>query len=107
MSDRMVEHVRLFNEGVRTADWTAFVATFTPDAVMQFEGVPVGPYVGREEIGAAYASRPPDDTMTLRSVTAEDEREMAEFAWDAGGGGTLRIRWRGDEVAELTVVFAS
>jgi len=44
VADRVEEHFRLFNEAVRSQDWTAFLATFTPDAVMRFEGVPAGPY---------------------------------------------------------------
>ena len=46
MADRVEEHFRLFNQAVRSQDWTAFLATFTPDAVMRFEGVPAGPYAG-------------------------------------------------------------
>jgi hypothetical protein len=42
VTDRVEEHFRLFNEAVRIRDWTAFLATFTPDAVMSFEGVPPG-----------------------------------------------------------------
>jgi hypothetical protein len=30
----------LFNDAVRSHDWTAFLATFTPDARMRFDGVP-------------------------------------------------------------------
>ena len=44
VTDRVEEHVRLFNEAVRTRDWAAFLATFTPDAVMRCEGVPAGRY---------------------------------------------------------------
>ena len=35
---------------------------FAPDGVLRFEGVPVGPFVGRAAIAAAYDERPPDDT---------------------------------------------
>ena len=38
MADRAEEHFRLFNEAGRSQDWAAFLATFTPDAVMRFEG---------------------------------------------------------------------
>jgi len=41
VTDRIEEHFRLFNEAFRSHDYTAFVATFTPDAVMSFDGVPV------------------------------------------------------------------
>jgi hypothetical protein len=44
VADRVEEHFRLFNEAVRSRDWTAFLATFTPDAVMSFDGVPIGPF---------------------------------------------------------------
>ena len=60
-------HCSLFNESVRTGAWKPFVATFTDDARMAFTNVPVGPYVGRDAIAAAYAENPPDDTMTIES----------------------------------------
>jgi hypothetical protein len=53
VADRVEEHFRLFNAAVRSHDWTAFLATFTPDAVMRFDGIPVGPYVWREGAIAA------------------------------------------------------
>ena len=40
VTDRVEEHFRLFNEAVRSQDWAAFLATFTPDAVMRFERGP-------------------------------------------------------------------
>jgi steroid Delta-isomerase len=105
MTDRVEEHFRLFNEAIRSHDWTAFLATFTPDAVMRFDGVPVGPYTGKEEIARAYVERPPSDTMTCQSVTREGDHYAVRFAWDAGGGGTLHLTWRDEAVADLTVTF--
>jgi steroid delta-isomerase len=105
MTDRIEEHFRLFNEAVRSDDYTAFVATFTPDAVMSFEGVPVGPYTGREQIAHAYADQPPSDTMSCQSVTRDGDHDVVCFAWDAGGGGTMRVTWRDGEVAGLVVAF--
>ena len=105
MTDRVEEHFRLFNEAVRGRDWTAFVATFTPDAVMRFDGVPVGPYLGRDQIAQAYAERPPSDTMCCVSDTRDGDDDVIRFAWDAGGGGTMRLSWRDGAVADLTVTF--
>jgi steroid Delta-isomerase len=105
VGDRVEEHFRLFNEAVRSHDWTAFLATFTPDAVMRFDGVPVGPYVGLEQITRGYAERPPSDTMTSLSVVRDREVDVVRFGWDAGGGGTLRLCWREGAVAALTVAF--
>lgn len=61
---------------------------------MWFDGVPAGPYRGRDEIAAAYERRPPTDTMTIRSVRQEGDTDVVTFAWDAGGGGTMTVRWR-------------
>jgi steroid delta-isomerase len=105
MADRVEEHFRLFNEAVRSHDWAAFLATFTPDAMMTFDGVPVGPYVGRDQIARAYAERPPSDTMTCVSDARDGDHDVVRFAWDAGGGGTLRVFWRGAAVAGLTIAF--
>ena len=49
VTDRVEEHFRLFNEAVRTRNWAAFLATFTPDVVMRFEGVPAAPYEGLDQ----------------------------------------------------------
>jgi len=105
VADRVEEHFRLFNEAVRSQDWTAFLATFTPDAVMRFEGVPAGPYTGLDQIARAYAERPPSDTMSCMSDARDGDADVARFAWDAGGGGTLRLTWRDGGVAELNVTF--
>jgi hypothetical protein len=102
----VVEHVALFNTAVRSGDWSAFLATFAEDAVMRFVNVPVGPYIGRDAIAAAYAERPPDDTMTLGTVEERDSQTVrAAFAWDAGGTGTMTVHWRHSQVADLTIAF--
>jgi steroid Delta-isomerase len=105
VSDRVEQHIRLFNQGVRKAVWAPFLATFASDAVMTFDGVPAGPYVGLAEIARAYDSRPPSDTMTVVSVTRDRDDDVVRFAWDAGGGGTLRISWRDGAIAALAVTF--
>jgi steroid Delta-isomerase len=105
VTDRVAEHFRLFNEAVRGQDWTAFPATFAPDAVMRFEGVPAGPYAGLDQIARAYAERPPTDTMSRVSDARDGDHDVVRFAWDAGGGGTLRVSWRDGAAAQLTVTF--
>jgi steroid Delta-isomerase len=105
VTDRVEDHFRLFNDAVRSRDWTAFLATFSPDAVMRFNGVPAGPYLGSEQIAQAYAENPPSDIMTCLSVTRDGDDDIVRFAWDAGGGGTMHLSWRGGAVAGLTVTF--
>ena len=105
MSDRVSQHIRLFNAAVRDGNWTPFLATFAADAVMTFDAVPAGRYVGLAEIAEAYRSRPPSDTMTVLSAASDGPHDAVRFAWDAGGGGVLRISWDGEAVAALAVTF--
>ena len=107
VTDRIEEHFRLFNEAVRSRDWAAFLATFTPEAVMRFEGVPAGPYEGLDQIARAYAEQPPSDTMSCVSDARDGDRDVVRFAWDAGGGGTMQVTWSDGAVAGLTVTFGA
>jgi hypothetical protein len=99
-------HVELFNEAVRSGDFTEFVKGFAEDAVMRFDGVPVGPARGRAEVAEAYLNSPPTDTMALMGFEpVGDDAVRAQFEWDAGGSGQLFLRWVDGEVAELVIAF--
>jgi hypothetical protein len=100
------EHCERFNEAQRGGDWAPFVATFAEDARMAFTNVPVGPYEGRAAIGAAYAERPPDDTMSIVAVEPVSvDTARVRFRWDAGGLGTMLVRFRDGEVADMEITF--
>ena len=98
-------HVDRFNAAVTGGDWPAFAATFHPDAVMEFEGPPVGPFVGRDAIAAAYAANPPDDTMRIRRVDTRGDTELIAFRWSRGGTGTMEIDRVGGLITRLLVRF--
>ena len=98
-------HIDRFNASVTSGDWTDFVARFHPDAVMRFEGPPVGPFVGREAIVEGYATHPPDDTMRILSVRTDGSLGVVTFAWTRGGTGTIRIHRRDGLITELAVAF--
>jgi hypothetical protein len=100
------EHCALFNTSVGTGDWAPFVATFTPDAHMEFVNTPVGPFHGREAIAVAYAAQPPGDTMSIQSVqVVTEDTARVRFAWSRGGAGTMTVRWRDQHIAELAIEF--
>jgi steroid Delta-isomerase len=99
------EHVARFNAAVLSGDWPAFIATFHPDAVMDFIGPPAGPFHGRAAIADAYAANPPGDTMTIRGVTHDGPTEIVTFAWSRGGTGTMAIRRTDGLITSLIVTF--
>ena len=81
---------------------------FTRDAELHFEGVPAGPFVGKQEIADAYTANPPDDEIEIVS-SEEGEREIvARYAWRADEGrpaGRMIITPRGGEIVRLLVTF--
>ena len=110
MADRRMldEHVERFNAGVRNGDFTPMLERFTEDAELVFEGVPVGPFVGRESIAAAYRAQPPDDQVRVLDTREDGDEVVAGYAWlqkSAVRAGELRLTRRGDRIAKLVVTF--
>jgi steroid delta-isomerase len=106
----LADHVVRFNDGVRTGDWEPMLEHFADDALLSFEGVPVGPFEGREAIAAAYRDQPPDDEIeVLEAEERGDVLVVARYAWAAepeAAAGELRLRRDGDDrIAELMVTF--
>jgi len=104
----LAEHVRRFNEAVRSGDYEPMLAAFAPDAEMSFEGVPVGPFAGREAIADAYAARPPDDEVVLLGEPqVEGDVEEADYAWKSEGthAGRMILTSRDGQITRLVVTF--
>jgi steroid delta-isomerase len=108
-------HVRLLhdyvgdlNESVRSGDWSQLSSWFADDATLAFEGVPVGPFAGREAIAAAYREQPPDDqVLTFR---AEDSAGAvtALYGWlaaPAAVSGRMVLTAADDRIGKLVVTF--
>jgi steroid Delta-isomerase len=74
------EYVERFNIGVRTGDWSRMLDLVAPDAELEFVGIPVGPFAGREAIDEAYRTRPPDDELVLLERLGD---LAAAYAWAA------------------------
>ena len=103
------EHVRRFNEGVRSGDFGALVAGFTEDGELRFEGVAVGPFAGREAIAQAYRDQPPDDEIEVLEADERDGTVVARYAWKQDDGrqaGELYLTPRDGQVARLVVTFS-
>jgi cysteine desulfurase/selenocysteine lyase len=101
------EHVERFNNGARTGDFGPMVRYFSEDARLEFVGLPVGPFVGRDAIDAAYREQPPDDEIGVLSVEEPDDATVVgRYAWRRDGTtGTMRIAHRDGEITALTVSF--
>ena len=104
----LADHVRRFNDAVRSGDFTEMVDGFAPDAEMSFVGAPAGPFAGRDAIAAAYAAQPPDDEIRLLGEPRIDgETVQTDYAWAAEGtrAGRLILTERDGAIAGLVVTF--
>jgi steroid Delta-isomerase len=102
------DHVIRFNEGVRSGDWEPMLERFADEAELAFEGVPVGPFHGREAIAAAYDAQPPDDQLVTLRVTDDRDGVTALYAWrrePATVAGRMVLTPRHGAVARLLVTF--
>jgi steroid Delta-isomerase len=102
------DHVRRFNDGVRTGDFRAMADGFAEDAEMEFEGVPVGPFIGRDAIAAAYRDQPPDDEVEILDTTEQDGVVVAAYAWLRDHGkraGEMRLTRQDGRIKKLVVTF--
>src|ERR1700758_887588 len=93
--------VAAFNEGVQTGDWSSLLALFAEDAVLEFEGIAVGPFRGRDEISEAYRTMPPDDEIVLLAGGPA-------YAWSKEperAAGELHLEERDGLIARLLVVY--
>jgi hypothetical protein len=106
----LAAHVEAFNEGVRAGDFRTMVEGFSQDAEMSFQGVPVGPFIGRQAIAAAYGDRPPDDELrVLDARELDDGVIVARYAWartpTAQAGEMFITPDEDDQIARLVVTF--
>jgi steroid Delta-isomerase len=101
------DHIREFNAAVLSHDWSAFVDRFADDAVVEFVGVPAGPYVGRDAIAAAYQQNPPDDTIERAGAPRVQAEELVvPYRWvTSGATGTMRFSERGQKIGRLVITF--
>jgi hypothetical protein len=104
----LAAHVRRFNDAVRSGDYDEMVRGFTADAEMVFEGIPVGPFLGRDAIAEAYATRPPSDEIRLLGAPlVEADTVESAYAWADPGrhAGRMIVTVNEGLIARLVVTF--
>jgi steroid delta-isomerase len=102
------DHVERFNHGIRTGDFEPMLGGFAPDAELVFEGVPFGPFVGRDAIAEAYRVQPPTDEVRLLGAPRVEGGALAvDYAWAAEGtkAGRMILTPRDGAIARLVVTF--
>jgi steroid Delta-isomerase len=102
------QHVDRFNRAVRSGEWEQMTAYFADDAELRFEGVPVGPFEGRDTITQAYREQPPDDVVLLLDIDQVGDEAIAGYAWAADPdrrAGELRLTERDGRIAKLVITF--
>jgi hypothetical protein len=109
MRDLLTDHVDRFNQGVRTGDFTPMLEHFSSEAELVFEGVPAGPFRGKEAIAAAYREQPPDDELdVLDARETEGGVIVAGYAWRREPGrraGEMRLTVLEGQIERLVVTF--
>jgi steroid delta-isomerase len=108
VSELLRTHVERFNAGVRSGDFGPMLELFADDAELRFEGVPVGPFAGKDAIADAYAERPPDDEIDVLEADERDGEVVAVYAWRRDPGraaGRLILTPRDDRIARFVVTF--
>jgi hypothetical protein len=94
------KYVGGFNEGVRTGDWSPMLDLLHDDAELEFAGIPVGPFHGKQAIREAYETQPPDDEIVLLDGDA--------YAWAAAPdlrAGELQLEERDGAIARIRIVY--
>ena len=105
-TDLLYEYVARHNLGVRHGDWEALGECFADDAVLEFEGIPIGPFAGRDAIVAAY-TRAAARRRGARRRGARKRRHGGGRVCMGGGaghaGGSIRLRLAEGSIAALQV----
>jgi len=84
------------------------LAAFDDDAEMEFRGVPVGPFHGRDAIAEAYRAQPPDDELRVLEDRERDGRNEARYAWLAEpdvAAGELLLSAEDGLIRKLVITF--
>ena len=84
------------------------LAGFDAEAEMEFRGVPVGPFHGRDAIAEAYRAQPPDDELRVLEDRERDGRTEARYAWLAERGvaaGELLLAPEDGLIRKLVITF--
>jgi len=108
VSGLLDRHVQHFNAGVRTGDWGPMLEQFDEGAELEFRGIPVGPFAGKNAIAAAYREQPPDDQLRVLEQRERRDGVDARYAWLAEpevAAGEMLLTTNAGRIKKLVVTF--
>jgi hypothetical protein len=81
---------------------------FDDAAEMEFRGIPVGPFHGKEAIEEAYRAQPPDDELRVLEERDREGAVEARYAWLAEpevAAGELLLTVEQGRIRRLVITF--
>jgi len=105
VNDLLSRHVENFNVGVRTGDWIPMIELMTEDADLEFVGIPVGPFHGREAIAEAYRTMPPDDGLLVIEDRGDGTAVYALMNEPERPAGELYLEERDGLISRLRILY--
>jgi hypothetical protein len=102
-------HLRRFNYGVRTGDFSAMLDMYDSDAVFELADPLHITHCGVDAIRRACRGDPPQGTMQLRGPRVVGQTVTADYIWDAEPdriAGQVSLEFIGDRITHSLVAFA-
>jgi hypothetical protein len=106
----LADHVEALNSGVAGNGFDRLAAGLTDGCVMRFDGIPVGPFEGRQAVLEAYRTNPPDDGIVVLAAEYDERRAVATYAWAAKPqrpAGRMLLDLDGGLISALTIEYWS
>jgi hypothetical protein len=100
--------VAAYNAGIRTRNFSNFLALLTEHARFELEGTAErGPVAGKNAIANYLQEEPPDDPIRITRWKRGADELVAEFGWIyiPEGGGCLILRRDGEQISDFTIAL--
>jgi hypothetical protein len=106
----LARHVEALNSGVAGNGFDRLGDGLTDTCTMRFEGIPVGPFEGRDAVVEAYRTSPPDDGIVVLEAEYGERQVVATYAWAAAPqrpAGRMLLDLDGELISALTIEYWS
>ncbi len=81
--DIIQKYFVLHNEGVALRNFERLISLFAPDATLSFQGIDIGPFIGKDNIAAAYSIYPPANEIFISGAIRKGVFIVADYTLTA------------------------